>query len=332
MDKLKECKTVTFGVIAYNEQSYLPELLDDLINQTYPKNLTEVILVDGGSQDTTWKIMSSFKDKYENDYLSIKLLHNKKKVQPAGWNVVINNAGADVILRIDAHARLPHDFIQQNIACINSGENVCGGPRENIIDENTVWKRMLLDAEQSLFGAGIASYRQETKEIKYVSSVFHGAYRKEVFDKVGLFNEKLIRTEDNEIHYRIRKAGYRICYNPDIKSYYQTRNTLPKMLKQKFQNGLWIGKTLKVCPKCISIFHLVPFAFVMAIVVCMLLSVFKLWQFGVLLAVAYGLFLLVNTITCICKSKNIADLLLPIVYFLMHICYGVGTVVGIVER
>lgn len=332
MDELKECKTVTFGVIAYNEQSYLPELLDDLLKQTYPKEFIGVVLVDGNSTDNTLKIMNDFKSKYANQYLSLKLLQNPKKVQPAGWNIVINNADTDVILRIDAHARLPYDFIEQNIRCLNSGEYVCGGPRENIIDENTRWKKMLLDAEQSLFGAGIASYRQDTDEVKYVSSVFHGAYRREVFDKVGLFNEKLIRTEDNELHYRIREAGYKICYNPNIKSYYQTRNTLSKMLKQKYQNGFWIGKTLKVCPNCLSIFHLVPFGFIIAIIVCLLICIFKIWQFGALLAAAYGLFLFINTVTCICKSKNIADLLLPIVYFLMHICYGIGTMIGIIER
>ena len=75
------------------------------------------------------------------------------------------------MLRIDAHARLPHDFVQNNVDCINSGENVCGGPRENIIDEDTPWKRMLLDAEQSMFGAGVASYRKNTEKNFLISSI-----------------------------------------------------------------------------------------------------------------------------------------------------------------
>ena len=129
-------------------------------------------------------------------------------------NIVLKNSKADVILRIDAHAKLDKDFIENNMKCINSGEFVCGGPRENIIDENTGWKRLLLSAEQSMFGSGIASYRNKTEERKYVKSVFHGAYRREVIEKVGLFNEGLIRTEDNEYNYRIRKVGYKICYDP----------------------------------------------------------------------------------------------------------------------
>ena len=230
-------QTVTFGVIAYNEQRYLPDLLEDLLKQTYSRMLTEIILVDGDSTDETWQIMELFKKQHDTEYLSIKLLRNSKRIQPVGWNIVIQNATAEVILRIDAHARLPEEKKKKNMKCINGGEYVCGGPRENIIDEDTPWKQMLLKAEQSLFGSGIASYRQATQGKKYVKSLFHGAYRREVFDQVGLFNEKLIRTEDNELHYRIREAGYRICYDPEIKSYYQTRNTLRGMLRQKYQNN-----------------------------------------------------------------------------------------------
>ena len=214
-------QTVTVGVIAYNEQKYLPDLLSDLLKQTYPKHLIEVVLVDGKSADETRKIMEGFWSSHVSEYRRILVQTNEKRIQPAGWNVVIQNFTSDILLRIDAHARIPEDFIEKNVDCINSGEYVCGGPRENIIDEDTPWKRMLLSAERSMFGSGIASYRNTTEERKYVKSVFHAAYRREVVEKVGVFNENLIRTEDNEYHYRIREAGYRICYDPSIKSYYQ---------------------------------------------------------------------------------------------------------------
>ena len=81
----------TFGVIAYNEQLYLPDLLNDLTKQTYDKRLIEVILVDGDSQDNTWGIMEAFQHEYKSDYMDIKLLRNHKRVQPAGWNIVIQN-------------------------------------------------------------------------------------------------------------------------------------------------------------------------------------------------------------------------------------------------
>ena len=130
-------QTVTFGVIAYNEQRYLPELLEDLLRQSYPPKYIEVIFADGNSTDRTWEIMKSFYEEHAHEYKSIKLLKNVKRIQPAGWNVIINNTTSDILLRIDAHARLPHDFIEKNVECINSGEDVCGGPRENIIDDNS---------------------------------------------------------------------------------------------------------------------------------------------------------------------------------------------------
>lgn len=326
------CVTVTFGVIAYNEQQYLPDLLDSLTKQSYPKNLIEVVFVDGGSTDSTKQLMKDFQKEHEREFLSIKIYDNLKRVQPAGWNIVICNSTADIILRIDAHANLPNDFVESNVECINSGEYVCGGPRQNIIDEDTPWKRMLLNAELSLFGAGFASYRQETRQKKYVKSVFHGAYRKEVFNKIGMFNETLIRTEDNEIHYRIRKAGYKICYDPQIRSYYQTRNSLRKMLKQKFSNGFWIGKTLFICPKCISLFHLAPLCFVIGGMMVILLCCFDIWLPVGALLILYCSFLLINTLSCLIKTKAIINFALPILIFLMHVSYGCGTLCGIIKH
>ena len=329
---LEVVKTVTFGIIAYNEHRYLPDILDDLLQQTYDKRLIEVILVDGESSDDTWQIMERFKDDYNDLFHEIKILKNPKRIQPAGWNIVIANMTSDVLIRIDAHARIPRDFVERNVACINSGENVCGGPRENIIDEETPWKRMLLDAEQSMFGAGVAAYRNETSETKSVKSVFHGCYRKEVLARVGFFNEELVRTEDNEFHYRIRNNGYRICYDPSIKSYYQTRNSLKGMIKQKFQNGLWIGRTLFKCPGCISLFHLVPFGFVASILACFVLFICGARSLFILECSLYASFLIISTIIMLIRNKNCADLFLPIVIFLIHSAYGVGTALGLCKK
>lgn len=326
--------TVTFGVIALNEKKYLPELLENLLSQTYEKNLIEVVLVDGESEDGTEQLMQEFKEKHEAEFLAIKVLKNPKRVQPAGWNVVIANASADVLLRIDAHARIPQDFIEKNMQCINSGESVCGGPRENIIDDNSSWKQVLLLAEQSMFGAGVASYRKDSSQRKYVKSVFHGAYRIDVIRKVGLFNEELLRTEDNEYHFRVRKEGYRICYDPSIKSYYQTRNSLKRMLKQKYANGFWVGKTTCRCPGCISLFHLVPFAFVLAIILSTLFAVLGCPCIAVALWSVYGIATLLMTLLAVCsmKKKHALVVLLPIVFLLLHLSYGVGTFVGILRR
>ncbi len=326
-------RTVTFGVIAYNEHRYLPDLLDDLLKQTYSKRRIDVILVDGNSSDGTWEIMQSFQRTYSAEYRDIKVLKNDRRIQPSGWNVVIKNTKTDVLLRIDAHARLPEDFIEVSMDCIASGEFVCGGSRENIIDEDTPWKRMLLNAEKSVFGSGMASYRQDTKERKYVKSLFHGAYRREVLETVGLFNEELIRTEDNEYHFRIRKLGYHICYDPQIHSYYQTRSSLKGMIEQKYLNGCWIGRTLFVCPGCISMFHIVPLAFVFGILLTTLIGICGIPWPAKILWIMYGSANLLMTVTAIIgnREKSPHSFALPMVFLLLHVSYGVGTMQGIAD-
>lgn len=327
----KKPKTVSFCVIAFNEEDTIQALLDDLINQTYPKELIEVVLVDGLSTDNTRNIMSKFKNQ-NFQYQRVIIVDNEKKIQPSGWNKAILEAKGDIILRIDAHASIPKDFIEKNVGCIESGEMVCGGYRPNIIDQETPWKKTLLSAESSMFGSSIAPYRR-SNEKHYVKSIFHGAYRSEVFEKVGGFNESLKRTEDNELHYRIRKAGYNICFDPKIVSYQHARNSLRKMIKQKYLNGFWIGKTLKVCPKCLSWYHFVPACFVLGIMLTSTLLVLNSISLFILMWSAYLLLGIVMMINTIVKDKfNVLYLLLPIILLLLHSSYGIGTIFGVFAK
>ncbi len=322
--------TVSLCVVAYNEEQFLPNLLTDLQNQTYPHNLTEIVLIDGKSSDNTKNIMLEFAQKSTSFY-SIQVLDNPQRVQAAGWNVAIANAKSDVIIRIDAHTHIPSEFTSKNMALQEKGEYVTGGVRPCLIDNPTPWKETLLEVENSMFGSSISKGRKSTKA-SYVKSMFHAAYRREVFEKAGTFNPKLLRTEDNEMHYRVREAGYKLYCDPDIVSYQYARSDFKKMVKQKYGNGYWIGLTLGVCPGCISIFHLVPFAFVLGIVFSTVLALLSLWHLAVAMWGAYALFVIIGTIcTIINKKANRWTFLMPVLFLIMHISYGVGTLVGIVK-
>ncbi len=333
--------TVSLCIIAYNEENVLESLLSQVKAQTFPHELTELVLVDSGSDDNTKKIFLDFAEKYKNGYIDIKVLDNPKRSQAAGWNTAIKSAVGDVIIRLDAHAEIPVDFIEKNMELIGTGEDVCGGSRPNRIDQPTPLKEMLFLAESSMFGSSIAGYRRKTEEKKkYVSSLFHGAYRREVFAKVGGFNEDLGRTEDNELHYRIRQAGYKICQGSDIISYQHIRGDLPSMLKQKYGNGKWIGLTLGVCRECLSVFHFVPFVFVAMLI--MTLTIFfigifmgiKIMLFPFIMLIgAYILADLLMTVAAVltAEKKHPIQILLPFVFLLLHLSYGWGTIVGIAE-
>ena len=319
---------VSFAIVAYNEEKSLPQLLCDLVSQDYPHNKIEVLLIDSMSKDNTRKIMEDFATE-DNGFISVRVFDNPKKLIPCGHNIALDNYTGDALVRVDAHASMPMDFISKNVQVLESGEVASGGRRPNIIDGYTPWKETLLTAEQSMFGSSIAPYRNSEKKM-YTSSLFCGMYRREVYDKVGKYNELLPRSEDNDMTYRMRKAGYKLCYCPDIVFYQHTRNTLGRMLKQKYLNGYWIGKTMGVSPKCFSVFHFVPLVFVLGIIFTTTLALLSQPLLSWLMWGAY--FLLVFLISAIetVKKPLITNVALPLIFLLLHTSYGIGTLLGLI--
>lgn len=321
---------VSICVVAYNEQNALPSLLKDIVSQDYPHDKIEVVLIDSCSTDNTKNIMLEFQQT-EKSFWNIQVLDNKKKKQAAGWNVAISNFKGELISRIDAHSSITSNFISENVKLHREGEFVTGGPRPNIIDESTPWKDTLLLAEQSMFGSSIAKYRRHGEKV-YVNSLFHGTYKREVFEKAGGFDENLGRTEDNEVHYRIRKAGYKICFSPQIISYQHARSSLKKMLKQKYENGYWVALTLKVCPGCLSIYHFVPLAFVLSILCTSILAVLGIKFFAVLMwSMYWTLAILMSLLATKGKKKSWSQTVLPFLFFLLHVSYGIGSLQGLIK-
>ena len=317
-------------IIAYNEEKFLPRLLEDIKSQEYPHEYTEVVLIDGMSQDKTKAIMEAFKAE-DNGFYNVQVLDNPKRIQAAGWNVAVDNFTGDVLSRIDAHTHIPSDFSRKVMADIEQGENVVGGKRPCLVESDSKWAKMLLSTENALFGSSInSSRRSETKT--YIKTMFHASYRREVFEKVGHFNEKLIRTEDNEMHYRIREAGYKLLYDPEIVSYQYARSSLKRMIKQKFGNGYWIGLTVKVCPGCLSLYHFLPLAFVLAIIATSVIAGFGFPWLSLLMWGLYGLFAFVSMIIAMINDGfSFAMLLMPAIFLILHVSYGIGTLCGLLN-
>ena len=316
---------VSIIITARNEEKYLPMLFEDILNQTFPLQNIEVVLMDSNSTDNTRLVMEEFKKNNEN--LSVQIVTNERQIQAAGFNEGVKHATGDVVLKIDAHSRIPADFVQKNVDEILAGTYVCGGNRPTVVDSADDFSKTLHIVEESALGSSIANYRKSDVKRK-VNSIFHGMYRKEVFDKVGLADERLLRTEDNEFHYRVRKAGYDIIFNPEIESYQYIRPTFTKMIQQKFANGYWIGLTSHVCRDCLSLFHFGPGVFVATLLVLMMLT---LVSFVPLLTVVflYLLAVLGLSIFEISKQKfNPTLLLIPFIMIAIHFAYGVGTIKG----
>lgn len=322
---------VSLCVIAYNEEKFLKGLLNDIQRQTYNHNKIELIFVNNGSTDKTEKLMINFAEN-NTDFFNIKVIKNRKSNQATGWNTAFLNSTGNIIIKVDAHSKIPENFVQNNVDVILSGEYVCGGGRPNITVKDNKISNMLLAAEECMFGGGFANYRNKQTKKCYINSIFNGAYRREVFARVGGFNEALGRTEDNEFHYRIIKAKYKICCSPNIISYQYIRSNLTEMLKQKFDNGFWIGGTLRFYPKCLSWFHFVPLIFVVSIILCAILAFCGQGLFLILLICAYLLFDVYITSNAMkSKKRCIYFAFLPVIFPMLHISYGVGTLFGIIH-
>ncbi|HBT95941.1 MAG TPA: glycosyltransferase family 2 protein [Coriobacteriia bacterium] len=331
--RLKPVKTVSLVVVARNAQAVIGDLLDDITAQDYPHERIEVLLVDSASTDETKRRFEDFA-RERQDFIAVTVLDNTERFLPHGCNVALKAYRGDVFLRVDAHARIPADFIRKNVEVLNDGNCVCGGVRPVKLQEQTAWGQTLLLAEESVFGSSPAMYRR-TGQVREVSSVFRGAYRREVFDIVGLYNEQLKRTEDNDMSYRIRQQGFKILMDPSISSTHFLRGSFRKMLEQKAGNGYWIGRTLFISPGCLGLFSFVPLVFVLAllvgVVLGLLLGSFAGWLPLIGLVCLYAAVALAVSVISVARAsqKNITMAALPFVFLIMHLVYGFATLAGL---
>lgn len=317
---------ISFIVVAYNAAQSLDALLGDLLSQTIAPEHLEALLVDSASTDDTAQIMRRFAARAP---FEVKLLENPKRWLASGINVALRAATGDAVIRLDAHARMPKDFLQKNLDALARGEDivggsVCGAPPE------TAWEAVTRALDTSRFCGGAAPFRNGG-EARYVDTLAYALYRREIYDRVGLYDERLRRTEDNDMHYRMRKAGYRFFFSPDIVSWHAARKTLRGQLSQKWGNGYWIGRTMRIQPRCFAPRHLVPALFVLALIVLALLCPLSPLPLTAMLLL-YGaldvLYAAKAALEAPC-GKLLTFICLPFLFPVVHIVYGTGTLCGL---
>ena len=322
--------TVSFIIVARNASQHLPQIFSNILAQDYPKDRLEILLIDGRSTDDTRNIMENFAGTHKE--LNVKVLDNPEKILSCGWNVALAEAKGDIILRVDAHSSIPSDFISRNVEAILSGENIVGGARISKTYKGA-WPGLLSMAERSKFGSGVADYRTPGPS-RYVDTLAHAAYKRSVFKKVGGYDERLVRNQDMEIHYRMKKAGFKFFFDPAIKSFHSPRSTLHGILKQKYNDGFWTGLIMGIQPRCFSVRHFVPVLFVGALAIAFVLGIVWNWLPAIFLTVSYGVCAIVFTIEALLKAPlKIKPLcfFLPFIFLLMHVTYGIGTLVGLIK-
>ena len=311
-------------LVTRNEEKFIEKSLSSLVAQDYPKDKYEIIVIDGDSSDRTIEIVKRIAKGSE---VSVKILRNEKRILASGWNIGIKNATGDYVVRIDAHAEVPVDFISLNVrTMLTVKDAVCVGGR--LVTESLDGNNLISKVLASRFGVGNSSFRTSS-EPQYADTAVYGLYRKEIFEQVGYFNESLERNQDIELHSRIRRAGGKFYFNPKIVSVYYARNTLRKMLKQALGNGKWNMVLLKKGCAALSFRHFIPFFFVMFIICSLVLGVVFHRFFIYLLLTVMIFHMLLGILAAMAKTRDFVEvILMPFYFLLLHLSYGMGFILG----
>lgn len=312
-----------------NEERYIKGCLDSVLAQSYPKKYMEVFVIDGLSNDATRKIIMD----YSRSHPYIKLLDNPFKIVPKALNIGINASKGDIIIRLDAHAYYENDYIEKCVKVLKNSDAVnVGGPIVTLPGDNTRTAKAIALAISHPFGVGNSKFRTSVEQ-QYVDTVPFGAFKRSIFDKVGLFNEHLIRNQDVELNSRIRKSGKKIFLTPEVKSFYYSRPTLSALWSQNFKNGMWNIFTSALSKKSLSLRHFIPLIFILSIIVSIIAM--ALHPAGYALAGLVVLsYLFANVFFSMKLSAKNGISLLPgimLSFGTLHFSYGFGSLWGLLR-
>ena len=226
--------SVTVLVPCRNEERFIGACLDSILNNDYPKDRLEILVIDGMSQDGTRASVS----RYGANHSLIRLLDNVEQVTPHGLNVGIAAATGDIIMRMDAHSVYPKNYIAGLVAWLSkTGADNVGGVCMTVPANDSPVAHAIARGLSHPFGVGTSYFRIGTSTPRWVDTVFGGCYRKDVFARIGLFDEQLIRNQDDEFNHRLIARGGRILLVPDVVSYYYPRSSLAQLWRMFYQYG-----------------------------------------------------------------------------------------------
>lgn len=311
-----------------NEEKFIRGCLQSIVNQDYPPDRYEVLIVDGMSEDCTRDIVTESTSRYSN----FKLIDNHKRIVPSALNMGITHSKGEIIIRVDGHTFLEPDYISQCVRYLSGRkeiDNVGGLMRP--VGESFIGKAIAI-AHCSRFGLGGGKFHYAAKE-QYVDTVYMGAYRKELFGRIGPLNENLACGEEIEINYRIRQNGGKVLLTPAIKSHYHNRTSLVALWRQFFRNALWNVKIIQESPGALSIRHFIPPLFVSALVCTAFLSLFSRIGIYLLLTliVSYSTLSTAFSIGSAIRNGYRFFVILPVVFICLHMSYGIGYFAGILR-
>lgn len=308
------------------ERNTIEKCLDSVLANSYPIDKLEIIVVDGMSSDGTREIVK----KYVAQYPIVKLLDNPQVITPTALNIGIKAAQGDIIVILGAHSYIDKDFLLQSVeALCEHPEADCVGGVACTIGTSLIGGA-IASALSSPFGVGNARFRTGNYE-GFVDTVAYGAYRREVFKRIGFFDEAFIRGQDAEFNYRLAKSGSKIYLTPRIRYYYYVRPSLRKFWAQYYQYGYWKARIIQKHRLPSSWRHLVSVVFLLSLVGSGILTIWSPWGLYAL-SIIGGSYIAASLLfsSIISAKKGWGYLpLLPLAFGAIHFGYGLGFLKGI---
>lgn len=309
-----------------NEADFIARSLGAVLRQEYPADRMEVLVVDGISTDATRRIIAQTIEAHRSGP-EVTLLDNPRQIVSTAINIGLRHARGEIIVRVDGHCEIAPDYVRRCVEVLDAtgADNVGGLQRARA---EGVVGAAIAAANSSRFGVGGARFHYATKPGP-ADTVFLGAYRRRVFERIGDFDEELVRNQDDEFNFRLIQAGGRIWLDPSIRSVYYGRSSLPKLWRQYYEYGLYKVLVIRKRSAVASWRHLVPAAFLVSVVISLLLAIVTRRKLVSLVVV--GPYIVANLVASFWAGLNNLRVLpmLPGAFATMHVAYGLGFLVGL---
>ena len=311
-----------------NEAAFIERSVGSVLAQDYPHDRMEILIADGMSNDATRQIISGFQQQHGN----LKTIDNHGRIVATGLNAALRQAKGEIIVRVDGHCEIAPNYVSRCVShLINDEVEAVGGPVETI--GGSYIARVIAAAMSSRFGVGGSAFRVPNSQTQFTDTVAFPAYTRAVIDRAGPFDEELVRNQDDEYNYRLRKLGVKILLASDVRSRYYSRATLRRLASQYSQYGYWKVRVMQKHPRQMRLRQIAPPMFVASLLVALLLLPILPAAGYVLglIAGAYALALMAASI--LSASKNGWRLLpvLSIAFAILHLAYGAGFLIGLMR-
>ena len=304
-----------------NEILSIPDSFESIIS-AISEIESEIFFVDGLSNDGTYEWIKNAIQNLDN----CKLVLNHKKFVSYGFNQVFNDTKGQFISRIDGHTIYPKTYFSDAIDIFNNKQvDVVGGPANHI---GIGWKgKVIASCMMHPFGVGNSKFRISNKE-QYVDTVPFPIYKRKVLEKIGLYDEDLIKNQDDELNFRCVKNGFKIFMSPKLKTNYLVRENLIDLSKQYFLYGFYKPLVFKKVTHGAKIYHFAPAVHFIVSVISLILIPFN--QYALFYFFCYLIFALIFSIK---KSRRIKNTVYSVFVFLsIHYSYGHGFIQGYLKR